>query len=53
MDQTGVERKLIAILVTDVVGYSRLMGDDHEGTLENQVDPCYDSSWRNPFLLAT
>ena len=29
----GVERKLAAILSADVVGFSRLMGDDEEGTL--------------------
>jgi adenylate cyclase len=29
-----VERRLTAILVADVVGYSRLMGADEEGTLE-------------------
>jgi adenylate cyclase len=28
-----VERKLAAILAADVAGYSRLMGDDEEGTL--------------------
>ena len=28
-----MERRLAAILATDVVGYSRLMGDDEEGTL--------------------
>src|ERR1700726_3707383 len=28
-----VERRLAAILATDVVGYSRLMGEDEEGTL--------------------
>ena len=27
------ERKLAAILAADVVGYSRLMGDDETGTL--------------------
>ncbi len=27
------QRKLVAILATDVVGYSRLMGDDEVGTL--------------------
>jgi class 3 adenylate cyclase len=35
-DATGqqrVERKLAAIVVADVVGYSRLMGADEEGTL--------------------
>jgi adenylate cyclase len=29
-----MERKLSAILAADVVGYSRLMGDDEVGTLE-------------------
>ena len=29
-----MERRLAAILVADVVGYSRLMGQDEEGTLE-------------------
>src|SRR4249919_4398207 len=28
-----IERKLAAILAADVVGYSRLMGSDEEGTL--------------------
>ena len=28
-----VERKLAAILAADVAGYSRLMGEDEEGTL--------------------
>jgi class 3 adenylate cyclase len=35
-DATGqpkVERKFAAILAADVVGYSRLMGVDEEGTL--------------------
>jgi class 3 adenylate cyclase len=32
--QEHVERKLAAILAADVVGYSRLMGLDEEGTLE-------------------
>ena len=30
---TGVTRRLIAILAADVAGYSRLMGEDEEGTL--------------------
>ena len=34
MDRSTSERKLLAILVADVVGYSRLMGEDHEGTVE-------------------
>lgn len=29
-----MERRLVAILVADVVGYSRLMGEDEAGTLE-------------------
>ena len=33
MDQTEVDRRLSAILAADVVGYSRLMGTDEEGTL--------------------
>ena len=28
-----MERRLAAILAADVVGYSRLMGDDEEGTI--------------------
>jgi len=41
-----MERRLAAILAIDVVGYSRLMGDDEEGTLaalksrrKNLIDP--------------
>ena len=30
----GTQRKLTAILSADVVGYSRLMGDDEEATIE-------------------
>ena len=33
MARQGVERRLAAILSADVVGYSRLMGDDEAGTL--------------------
>ncbi len=33
MARQGVERRLAAILSADVVGYSRLMGDDEESTL--------------------
>src|SRR6185436_20122773 len=32
-DETRIARRLAAILVADVVGYSRLMGEDEEGTL--------------------
>src|SRR5262250_1417553 len=31
--QKRVERRLAAIIAADVVGYSRLMGEDEEGTL--------------------
>lgn len=33
MSEERVERRLAAILATDVAGYSRLMGNDEEGTL--------------------
>ncbi len=33
MTRDGVERRLAAILCSDVVGYSRLMGEDEVGTL--------------------
>jgi adenylate cyclase len=33
VSEDGVERKLAAILAADVVGYSRLMGEDEAGTL--------------------
>ena len=46
MTEERVHRRLAAILVADVVGYSRLMGADEVGTLEalkahrrNLVDP--------------
>ena len=29
----GMERKLAAIFITDVAGYSRLMGDDEEAAI--------------------
>ena len=32
--RSGLERRLTAILAADVVGYSRLMGEDEVGTLE-------------------
>ena len=34
MSQSGIKRRLTAILAADVVGYSRLMGEDETGTLE-------------------
>ena len=30
----AVERRLVAIMIADVVGFSRLMGDDEPGTLQ-------------------
>lgn len=33
MEESGVQRKLAAIVSADVVGYSRLMGEDEAGTL--------------------
>jgi adenylate cyclase len=33
MAEEGLKRKLAAILSADVVGYSRLMGDDEESTI--------------------
>ena len=38
MASSEVQRKLTAILVTDVVAYSRLMGDDPEGTLQTLTE---------------
>ena len=33
MQHTATQRRLAAILATDVVGFSRMMGADEEGTL--------------------
>ncbi len=47
MAEERVERRLAAILVADVAGYSRLMGGDEEGTLAaltahrtELIEPC-------------
>ena len=47
MAEERVQRRLAAIIAADVVGYSRLMGADEEGTLERfnallseLVEPC-------------
>ncbi len=47
MAEDRVERRLAAILIADVVGYSRLMGEGEEGTLatltahlKEYIDPC-------------
>ncbi len=49
MASEHVERRLAAILVADLVGYSRLVGADEEGTIarlgalrEELIDPCID-----------
>ena len=34
MSERRIERRLAAILAADVAGYSRLVGEDEEGTLE-------------------
>ena len=34
MTTKRAERRLVAILAADVAGYSRLVGEDEEGTLE-------------------
>ena len=36
----STQRKLTAILCADVVGYSRLMGDDEEATIETLTAYC-------------
>ncbi len=38
MPEERVQRRLAAILMADVVGYSRLMGEDEVGTLSPQGD---------------
>ena len=40
----GTQRKLTAILSADVVGYSRLMGDDEEATVEILSVYCTDKA---------
>jgi hypothetical protein len=38
VSETGVQRRLAAILAADVVGYSRLMGQDEARTLTAVTD---------------
>ncbi len=47
MAEEHVQRRLAAILAADVAGYSRLMGEDEEGTLAaltahrtEHIEPC-------------
>jgi adenylate cyclase len=35
----AIERRLAAIMMTDIVGYSRLMGFDEEGTHARVIHP--------------
>ncbi len=42
MAEDAIKRRLVAILAADVVGYSRLMGDDEEGTF-NTLRACRQS----------
>lgn len=43
-----MERKLTAIMAADVVGYSRLMGDDEAGTPAALDAPCTSASRHRP-----
>ncbi len=45
-----MERHLAAILAVDVVGYSRLMGEDEAGTLRSPLalGHVFGGSWRCP-----
>ena len=38
MDPTAAERRLAAILIADVVGYSRLMAEDEAATIRTLTD---------------
>ena len=40
MSEQRVQKRLAAILTADVVGYSRLMGEDEEGTLATLAAHC-------------
>ena len=55
MTEECVQRRLAAILAADVVGYSRLMGADEEGTLARMksmrgdvIDPKISESHKEP-----
>jgi class 3 adenylate cyclase len=41
----GMERKRAAILSADVAGYSRLMGEDEEATIQEEVAQRGESSY--------
>ncbi len=51
MAEKRVQRRLAAILAADVVGYSRLMGADEEGTLTRLQ--ALRSELLNPKVLST
>ncbi len=38
MAEKRVQRRLAAILAADVVGYSRMMGEDKEGTVAELIE---------------
>jgi class 3 adenylate cyclase len=47
MAEQRVQRRLAAILAADVVGYSRLMGEDEEGTrarFNDQLEDALDTA---------
>ncbi len=46
MASPKTQRKLTAILCADVVGYSRLMGDDEEATIETLTALPVNPSWQ-------
>ena len=52
MTEERLQRRLAAILVADVAGYSRLMGEDQEATLvaltahrTELIEPCIAEYW--------
>ena len=48
MSESRVERRLAAILAADVVGYSRLMGDDEVGTFARSRRTA--ANWSTPTI---
>ncbi len=45
MAEERVQRRSAAILATDVVGYSRLIRADEEGTLARRAARCWTTCW--------
>ena len=51
METKGSERRLSAILMADVVGYSRLMGADEQAeTLRGRIDSGEPFKWFAPYV---